>query len=166
MEPNNGVLLETVFFQGLPGFELGSSVCLYAHGYRLVSVGVCGLKRELWKAVKTGDLVVYADQYDGVFRAKIVAVDIRVSARAEAGGFGYPYGKTAVSGTVKIEWETVVAGRRVKQTGFENLVNLIVYSIGRLSQLKRKWNSWQAAKSSASSLEADFLVKVGEYRVI
>lgn len=124
------------------------------------------MKRELWKAVKTGDLVVYADQFDGVFRAKIVETDIRISAREEAGGFGYPYGKTAVSGTVKIEWETLVTGRRVKQTGFENLANLIVYSIGRLSQLKRKWNLWQAAKSSADALEADFLVKVEEYKKI
>jgi len=124
------------------------------------------LKKTLWKAVKTGDLVVYADQYDGVFRAKIVEVDIRVSAREEAGGFGYPYGKTAESGTVKIEWETLVAGHRVKQTGFENLENLIVYSVGRLVQLKRKWNLWQTAKSQAEGLEADFLVKVEEYKQV
>ena len=159
-------MLKAVFSQELLRFGSGTNECLYVHGYRLVSVGVCGLKRELWKAVKSGDLVVYADQFDGVFRAKIVETDIRVSARAEAGGFGYPYGKTAETGTVKIEWETVVAGHRVKQSGIENLANLIVYSAGRLGQLKRKWNSWQAAKSQAEALSAEFLVKVEEYKAV
>ena len=130
------------------------------------SVGVCGLKKELWKAARTGDLMVYADRYDGVFRAKIVEVDIRLYEKGAPSSHGYPYGLTAETGTVKIEYETVVAGRRVKHTIVENLGNLIVYSAGRLGQLTRKWNLWQTAKSKAAGLEADFVAKIEEYKAI
>ena len=122
------------------------------------------MKRELWKAARTGDLVVYADRYDGVFRAKIVEVDIHIYEKGAPSSWGYPYGKTAESGTVKLEYETLVAGRRVKQQKIENLMNLIVYSAGRLGQLKKKWNLWQVAKSKATDLEHQFLVKIEEYK--
>jgi hypothetical protein len=117
-----------------------------------------------WRDVKTGDLVIYADVHEGVFRAKVVTVDIAVFEPGSKTIRAHPWGLTADSGAVEIEYEKETAGNLVKQRKFENLGNLVKYTVYRLRDLRRKWSSYSKAKTAAEAAEEIFNAKVRELR--
>ena len=116
------------------------------------------MKSELWEKVKVGSWVIYADQDAGVWKAKVVEVDIRIYEPGEPSRWGYPYGKTAETGTVKIRYnETEI---------YENLENLVTYGPVKLAKLKKDWNRWRAGKAEADVYKETFLARIQEYRVL
>lgn len=114
------------------------------------------MKRELWAQVKTGDFVIYADEYEGVFRAKITQVDIRLYEPGSPSRWANPYGLTRETGTVEILYED--------QTKIENLANLIRYSSARLARLRRDWNAWQARLATSNAYRDTYLGRIQTYR--
>ena len=115
------------------------------------------MKSEYWDGMRRGDWVIYANEYDGVHRAKIIEVDIRLYDPGLPSKWGYPYGLTAETGTVKIRYDTTEK--------IENLENLLAYIPGNISKLKKAWNQMQAAKAKATSITEAFLMKVRELNV-
>jgi len=114
------------------------------------------LKSELWASVKRGDFVIYADEYEGVFRAKIVELDIALKTVGKVTEITYPYGKTAETGTVRIQYDS-------KQL-ITNLRDLIEHSPARLWSLQQAWEKWQTEKSEADELRAEFLKLASELK--
>lgn len=106
--------------------------------------------------MKPGTLVIYADPDHGIFRAKITEIDIRVEDPTVVTRWGYPYGKTATRGTVRIKFDT--------QEIIENLANLVVHGPAKLAKLRRAWNNWQAAKATATAYEEAYNQLLQEYR--
>ena len=114
------------------------------------------MKRELWPRVKVGSFVIYADEYDGVHRAKVVETDIKIYEPGTPTRWGYPYGKTSETGTVRIQYDE----RRL----IHNLAELVPYSPWKLGRLRKAWNTYQSAKATAESYREAFLTRVAEYR--
>ena len=114
------------------------------------------MKRELWTSVKTGDYVILADEYKGVFRAKVIQTDIRIYEPGSPSRWGHPYGLTAEAGTVEIEYDG--------DTKIENLANLVRYSSARLARLRRDWNSWQRWVATSNSYRETYLGRIQTYR--
>jgi len=114
------------------------------------------LKRELWPRVKVGTWLIYADEYEGVFRAKVVEVDVRIYEPGLPSRWGYPYGFTKDTGTVKIQLDS--------RELIENLTNLVQYSASRLNELRKAWESWQSVKAEAEGYREQFLALAKELR--
>ena len=114
------------------------------------------MKKALWAKIKVGSWVIYADEYEGVFRAKVVETDLRLYEPGEPSRWGYPYGKTLVSGVVKISYDS--------KELIENLENLIAYGPGKLARLRRDWNLYQTAKAKSDELNTTYVDRIREYR--
>ena len=107
--------------------------------------------------MRRGDWVIYADQYDGVHRAKIVEVDIKIYDPGLPTKWGYPYGLTAETGTVKIRYDTTEK--------IENLENLLAFIPANLTILKKAWATMVAAKEQAQAITEAFYTRVRELNV-
>lgn len=114
------------------------------------------MKRELWKKVKVGSWVIYADQYLGVFKAKVTEIDLMIYTPGEPSRRGYPYGKTADKGVVKIRYDETET--------IENLTDLIVYGPSKYAVLRRDWTQWQNRKAAAEGFRDTFLERCREYK--
>lgn len=114
------------------------------------------MKRELWPKIRVGSFVIYADEHDGVHRAKVVEVDVKIYEPGKPTRWGYPYGLTKDTGTVRIQYDEAKL--------IHNLADLIAYSPWKLGRLRRAWNKWQAEKAQAEGLRETFLAKVTEYK--
>lgn len=114
------------------------------------------MKRELWAKVKVGSHVIYADEYEGVFKAKVTEIDIRVYEPGTPSRWGYPYGKTEAEGAVRIQYES--------QTKIENLADLVTYGATKYAVLRRDWSQWQSRKLAAEPYRTTFLERILEYR--
>jgi len=115
------------------------------------------MDQQYWDGMRRGDWVIYADQYEGVHRVKIVEIDIKIREETDVTKWAYPYGLTAETGTVKIRYgdEDII----------ENLANLLAYTPGVINALKKAWNTWKRAEASATAYLEDFLSKVRELNV-
>lgn len=114
------------------------------------------MKHELWPKIRVGSHVIYADEYLGVYRAKVVEVDIEIYEPGEPSRRANPYGLTRETGVVRIQYDTTEL--------IENLENLIAYGPSKLARLRRDWNLWQAKKANAEGLRETFLARIQEYR--
>lgn len=114
------------------------------------------MKRELWRTVKRGTWLIYADEYEGVYRCMVTEVDIRIYEPGTPSRWGNPYGLTAQTGTVKIRYDE---GEKI-----ENLANLVAYSSGKLMVLRRDWNRWQKVKASAEAYRETYLARIQGYK--
>ena len=115
------------------------------------------MNSEYWDGMRRGDWVIYADQYEGVHRAKIVEVDIKLYDPGLPTKYGYPYGLTAETGTVKIQYNTT--------TKIENLENLLAFIPANLTALKKAWNRMVAEKAEYDMYTEAFLTRVQELNV-
>ena len=114
------------------------------------------MKRELWDKVRAGAWVIYADEYDGVHRAMVKEIDIKMYEEGEPSRWGHPYGLTKDTGTVKIVYD--------KTETIENLADLIRYSQSRLRALEKAWTKLQTYKASAESVRETFLGLLREFK--
>ena len=114
------------------------------------------MKRELWKNVKVGSLIIYADEYEGVFRGKVTEIDIRIMEEGPPSRWGHPYGLTKTTGTVRILYN--------KSSKIENLANLVAYGTRKYAVLRRDWSQWRRQKAASDALQATFRARVTEYR--
>lgn len=112
------------------------------------------MDRKHWAKVKPGDLVIYADEYEGVHKAKILETDIRLQEPGPPSVWSYPYGKTAETGTVKIQYDSTEV--------ILNLAQLAVYKVATLATLERSWVAWKAQEKSAGVLRQRFLELAAE----
>jgi len=99
------------------------------------------LKAELWPKVKEGDYLIYADEYDGVFKAKVIETDITIETYEPEYRREQPYGLTAETGYVKIKYN--------EKELIENLANLIRFVDAWYRRLKKIWDEYQQKKSEA-----------------
>jgi len=118
------------------------------------------VKRADWGRVKRGNRLIYADEYEGVFQAKVLEVDIRLYEPGEPSRYGYPYGKTEETGSVKIEFEV----DRVKQERIENLANLIPYGPEKLRILEEDFNNLTEARATVTAYQQVFVGRVREWK--
>ena len=114
------------------------------------------MKRELWAKVKVGTLVIYADEYEGVFRGKVTEIDIRIYEEGPPSRWARPYGLTKTTGTVRIQYNSL--------SKIENLADLVTYGTRKYAVLRRDWSQWQRQKAAAEALQATFRARVTEYR--
>ena len=115
------------------------------------------MKSEYWDGMRRGDWVIYADEYEGVHRAKITEIDIKIYDPGLPSKWGYPYGRTAETGTVKIRYDTT--------TKIENLENLLAFIPANLTALQKAWATMVAAKAKAETYTEAFLTRVQELNV-
>lgn len=115
------------------------------------------MNSEYWDEMRRGDWVIYADQYDGVHRAKIVEVDIKLREEGTPSVWGYPYGLTAETGTVRIQYDNT--------TKIENLENLLAFIPANLTALKKAWADMVAAQAEYDTYTEVFLTRVQELNV-
>ena len=114
------------------------------------------MDRKLWEKVKPGDWLIYANEFEGVFKAKVTVVDIRIYTPGDPSVWGYPYGLTKDTGTLTMEY----AGKE----RIENLANLIVWSSVKFLALGKAWQRWQTQKATAKGLRDLFVEMIQEYR--
>jgi len=114
------------------------------------------VKRADWGRVKRGDRLIYADEYEGVFQAKVLEVDIRLYEPGEPSRYGYPYGKTEITGSVRIEIEK--AG--VKTELIENLANLIPYGPEKLRALQTLYETLAKYRAAVDASKEEFNAQV------
>ena len=114
------------------------------------------MKRELWPKVKVGSWVIYADEDAGVQKARVTEVDIKIYEPGEPSRWGYPYGKTKDTGTVKIRYDETEL--------IENLADLITYGPTKFRKLRKDWTSLAAAKDSFENTREIFMARIQEYR--
>jgi hypothetical protein len=114
------------------------------------------VRRVEWGKVRLHDRLIYADVYIGVFAAKVVEVDIRVP-----GELGlYPYGRTEMTGAVKISY----VREGVTQELIESLANLVKWRDQSFRDLRDLWSTLQEQKILVTSIEADFNTELAEAR--
>jgi len=94
------------------------------------------MKAADWGKVKPGDWLIYASEYEGIFKAKVLEVDIRLYEPGEPSVWSYPYGLTKDTGTIKIQYDEAEA--------IVNLADMIRYTQDNLQRLEMAWKKYQA----------------------
>jgi len=89
-----------------------------------------------WGKVKPGTILIYASEYEGIFRAKVLETDIRLYEPGEPSVWSYPYGLTKDTGTIRIQYDEAEA--------VVNLADMIRYSQDNLQRLETAWKKYQA----------------------
>jgi len=109
------------------------------------------LKSADWKYVKVGDYLIYADEDEGVKKAQVIEIDIKVEAFEPTWHYDYPYGLTTETGVVKIKYdETELVA---------NLADLIKFNNADFRRLEQAWREWQDEKDEAEDLKDDFITE-------
>lgn len=114
------------------------------------------MKSELWSKVKAGDYLIYADEYAGVFKAKVTEVDITIETFEPEYKKEQPYGLTAETGIVRIRYDETELT--------ENLANLIRFNLTWYTTLKKMWNVYQKHKETMETWLDTFVSKRAELR--
>lgn len=114
------------------------------------------MKAELWDKVRAGAWVIYADEFDGVHKAMVKEIDIRIYEEGTPSRWGHPYGLTKDTGTVKITYDSTEA--------IANLADLIRYSQVQLRALEKAWARFQSYRTSAEVHRDTFLAMITEYK--
>ena len=100
--------------------------------------------------------MIFADPFEGVFKALVKDVDIRIVDPEEPGGYSYPYGLTSDSGTVEIAFGDVLR--------IVNLGDLIKWSGSRYNQLVKAWGIYVARKKLSDDQLDVFNARVTEFK--
>ena len=116
------------------------------------------MKRALWRQVKVGSWVIFADPDEGPYRAKVIETDIKIYTPGEPSVWGYPYGLTRETGTVRILYNSTEA--------VNNLAELLKYNPSRLGRLRREYNTWQSHKATADAKKETYLSRIQEYKAL
>lgn len=118
------------------------------------------MKSELWSSVKVGDLLIRADQYDGVRLVKVVGLDIHFYEPSidpsVPSRFSYPYGLTKDFGTVEILRNT--------DKLVVNLADLILYSKATLEKLQKAYSDYYKYLELMESYKSAFLALIVELK--
>lgn len=112
------------------------------------------MNSELWGKVKVGDWVILANIYDGVIKAEVVEVDVKVAEPLPTFHYDYPWGMTAESGVVKLKYD--------ETEKIENLADLVRYKPAYYTELKKAFDEWQQYKGYEESYKAVFTNLVAE----
>ena len=118
------------------------------------------MKTELWSKVKRGDYLIYADETDGVQKAKVTEIDITVETFEPEYKKEQPYGLTADQGYVKISWKE----DELEWEATENLANLIKFNLTYYRRLKARYDTWRSAQATAETYREDFIGLRADYR--
>ena len=114
------------------------------------------MKRELWPKVKVGTWVIYADEDLGVHKAKVTEIDVKIYEPGEPSRWGYPYGKTKDTGTVRIRYDETEL--------IHNLADLISYGPAKYAKLRKDWQKLAASKAETEMIRETFRARILEYR--
>ena len=114
------------------------------------------MKRELWPKVKPGSWVIYADEDAGVHKARVTEVDIKIYEEGAPSRWGYPYGLTKDTGTVKIRYDETEL--------IHNLADLITYGPTKYAKLRKDWQKLMASKATTEAYRETFQARITEYR--
>ena len=116
------------------------------------------MKAEDWKLVKRHDVLIYATDLIGVVKCEVTEIDIKVEERRPTLHWGYPYGKTADTGALKIKYEL----NGVAQEHVENLENLIRFNQAIYAELIRAYQQWQTYHEAAQTYKEAFTTLIQE----
>jgi len=97
------------------------------------------MKSEDWKLVKRHDVLIYPTEEHGVLKAIVTEIDVKVEERRPTLHWGYPYGKTAETGALKVKYEV----NGVEQEHVENLASLIKFNQAIFAELIQAYQQWQ-----------------------
>jgi len=114
------------------------------------------LKPENWKYVKIGNWFIYATTEIGVKKAKVIETDIKIEYFEPKYKVGYPYGLTAETGVVRIQYDDVKA--------IANLADLIKFTPARYTRLVKAWNEWQKYKQWSEAYKETFQSLINEFK--
>jgi len=114
------------------------------------------MKRADWGRVKRGQYLIYADVDVGVFKAKVVEVDIRLYEPGEPSRYGYPYGLTKDTGAVKISY----IQDKVTQEMINNLAELIIWGPEKFTQLTEIWENLVKYRATVDASKEEFNAQV------
>lgn len=118
------------------------------------------MKAELWKNVKTGQYLIYADETDGVHKVRVTEINIKVETFEPAYKAEYPYGQTADQGYVKIYWKM----NDIEHEIVENLANLITFNNSWYDQLSMAYDDYVQRVGYADEYLETFHSKAIELR--
>lgn len=114
---------------------------------------------ELWSRVKVGDYFLFANQYEGVFKARVIEVDLRIYEESAGPGFPSrwtnPYGLTATTGVVKV--------RMNSEDRILNLGELIPYKNWMESRLESAWTEYQAKYADMEAYRDIYTALITKY---
>lgn len=116
------------------------------------------MKTDLWKNVKAGDYLIYADEDDGVHKVKVTEINIKVETFDPEYKAEYPYGTTEDKGYVKVYWKE----NDTEQEIVENLASLIRFVNSWYTDLKAKYDKWQLELAEANDEEETFTSRRSE----
>jgi len=114
------------------------------------------MKKEDWSKVKVNDWLIYSDEYEGVHKARVMEVDIRLYEPGPPSVMSYPYGLTKDTGTVKIQYDT--------HEEILNLAQLIKYRQSTLLRLQNAWRKYQEALATMESYKGDYTSLIAELK--
>lgn len=112
------------------------------------------MKSEEWKRVKRGQMLILANTTVGVVKATVIELDIEVEVTYPTYRKERPWGLTAESGTVKIQYDETEA--------IVNLQDLIKYSPGLFARLRKAYNDWQQYNDYAVAYQESFNTLISE----
>ena len=118
------------------------------------------MKSELWSKVKRGDYLIYADETDGVQKVKVVEIDITIEVFEPEYRKEQPYGLTAETGYVKIQYTVLTVTYEI----IENLASLIKFNLTYYRRLKARYDTWRSAQATAETYKEDFIGLRADYR--
>jgi hypothetical protein len=104
---------------------------------------------KLWPQVKIGDYLIFADQWEGVFKILVKDVDIRIYDADVPGNWSYPYGLTKDTGTVKVRMDS--------EERVMNLADLFKWSPSNYDSLLRAWEAYQTAQVEVDKQKTAYL---------
>jgi hypothetical protein len=110
------------------------------------------MKPKDWKNVKVHQWLIYPSEDYGVLKCEVIEVDVKIAEPLPTFHYDYPYGLTALKGTVKIRYTY----NDVIQEEVENLADLVAYSETAYRELAAAYNLWQAYLSTANSYKETF----------
>lgn len=110
------------------------------------------MKSENWKKVKVHQWLILAREDVGAVKCEVIEVDVKIAEPLPTFHYDYPYGLTALKGTVKIRYTK----NDVVQEVVENLADLVAYSETVYRELAAAYNLWQAYLNTANSYKETF----------
>ena len=114
------------------------------------------MKSELWSKVKRGDYLIYADEYDGVQKAKVTEIDISIEIFEPEYKKEQPWGLTAETGYVRIKVGEIEI--------VQNLASLIRFVPSWHDELLRSYKKYEYHKALAEAATEAFTSLRAKYR--
>lgn len=120
------------------------------------------VKKGDWGRVKRGSYLIYADPEVGVFKAKVVELDIRLYEPGEPSRYGYPYGLTKTTGAVRISYVTEAGTQEM----IHNLGELVKWGPEKFRQLTGIWEELVKYRATVDAYKEQFNALVQGWRLL